>query len=175
MQAQPQPVSVDASMDAIIEPQPSLREKCLRPGDADEAAQQAIANAEQALQKLSVYFDGWMANESTRLRDARDAAKGDSFSRRSLAELFQAAHNLKGQAITLGYPFVDEICTSLCRLIDKLPVKSQLPVMLVDQHVDAVRALVNEGAKGNDNPKASVLAKRLRDVTTDFLQRKSAP
>lgn len=161
------------SAEAIVNPNSALHEKGLRAGDAEEAAKQAIANAERALQKLSVNFEVWMVHESKQLCEARDAAKGNAYSQQSLPRLFQAAHNLMGQAITLGYPFADEICASLCRLIDHLPDKSQLPVMLVDQHVDAVRALVNEGAKGDDNPMASVLAKRLRDVTDDFLQRQS--
>ena len=62
----------------------------------------------------------------------------------------------------------------LCRLIDALPDKTRLPVQLVDQHVDAVAALVREGAKGTANPKASVLAKRLCDVTNEFLAHETA-
>ena len=174
MQAPQQQVDIAARAKAIIKPRQPLREKCLRPGDAEEAAEQAIANAEQALQQLSVNFDDWMADEARQLGDARDAAKAADFEQEALTELFQVTHNLKGQATTLGYPFADEICASLCRLIDKMPDTSRLPAVLIDQHVDAVRALVKEGAKGNDNPKASVLAKRLRDVTDDFLQQVSA-
>ncbi|MFQ5626443.1 MAG: Hpt domain-containing protein [Methyloligellaceae bacterium] len=151
-----------------------LRDKCLKPGTANEAAQQAIANAEKALDQLSVNFDDWMVTESRHLAAARDAARAAAFSPDTLRELFQAAHNLKGQATTLGYPFADEICASLCRLIDKIPDKSRLSLLLVDQHVDAVRAVVAERAKGTDNPKASVLAKRLQDVTSDFLTQENA-
>ncbi len=167
-----QPQHTDASSKQaheVIKMETDLRDRCIRPGDANDAAQQAIANAEQALDQLSVNFDEWMATESGHLTAANDAAKAASFTPESLDELFQAAHNLKGQATTLGYPFADEICASLCRLIDSLPDKSRLPGILVDQHVNAVRALVSENAKGTDNPKASVLAKRLRDVTNDFL------
>ena len=152
----------------------NLREKCLKPGDDNEAAQKAIANAEQAMEQLSVNFDHWIATESRQLAKSRDEAKAAGLSEDKLGILFQAAHNLKGQATTLGYPFADEICASLCRLIDKIPDKSRLPILLIDQHVDAVRALVAEGAKGTDNPKASVLAKRLRDVTGDFLAQEMA-
>lgn len=151
-----------------------LRDKCLKPGDDDEAAQQAIANAEQALEQLSVNFDDWIATESRQLAKSRDDAKAARFSGDTLRDLFQAAHNLKGQATTLGYPYADEICASLCRLIDKTPDKSRLPLSLIDQHVDAVCAVVAEGAKGTDNPKASVLAKRLNDVTGDFLLQENA-
>lgn len=152
----------------------TLRERCLRPGDADDQASRAIANAEKALEQLSVNFDEWMAGESLDLAAARDAAKANGFSADPLAHLFQAAHNLKGQATTLGYPFADEICGSLCRLIDNIPDRSRLPADLVDQHVNAVRAIVREGARGAEHAKASVLAKKLRDVTNDFLSREYA-
>ena len=172
---QPQQTDVGAAQPhEVIKTTTDLRDRCVLPGDANDAAQQAIANAEQALDKLSVNFDDWMAKESSQLTAACGAAKAATFSPETLNELFQAAHNLKGQATTLGYPFADEICASLCRLIDTLPDKSRLPVVLVDQHVNAVSALVRESAKGTDNPKASVLAKRLRDVTSDFLAQETA-
>lgn len=152
----------------------TLRERCLRPGDADDQASRAIANAEKALEQLSVNFDEWMVSESLDLVAARDAAKITGFSADPLTRLFQAAHNLKGQATTLGYPFADEICSSLCRLIDNIPDRSRLPAELVDQHVNAVRAIVREGARGSEHAKASVLAKKLRDVTNDFLSREYA-
>ena len=167
---QPQQTQFNAEQPhEVVKPAMDLRDKCIRQGNATDAAQQAIANAEQALEKLSVNFDDWMETESKQLATARNAATAAAFSPDTLSALFQAAHNLKGQATTLGYPFADEICASLCRLIDVLPDKSRLPVELVDQHVNAVCALVREEVKGTDNPKASVLSKRLRDVTNDFL------
>jgi len=153
----------------VIRQNPVLQEKCVRPGDASDAAREAIARAEQALDDLSVNFDDWMQTETNKLTQTRDEAIRSQFAPEQLNAFYQAAHNLKGQASTLGFPFADEICTSLCRLLDKTHNKSRLPTVLVNQHVDAVRALVTEGAKGTDNPKASILAKRLRDVTNDFL------
>ncbi len=172
---QPQQTEISAAQPhEVMKSAVDLRNKCIRQGNATDAAQQAIANAEQALEKLSVNFDDWIETESKQLAAARDATKAAAFSPDTLNELFQAAHNLKGQATTLGYPLADEICASLCRLIDVLPDKSRLPVILVDQHVNAVGALVREGVKGTDNPKASVLTKRLRDVTNDFLSQETS-
>lgn len=168
MQAQTNDTN-SVSTHEVIETNSDLKMRGLKPGDENEAARQAIANAEQAMEKLSVNFDDWMVKDTRHLSDARDKAQSFEFEEKALLELFQAAHNLKGQASTLGYPFADEICASLCRLIDTLPDKSRLPAILVDQHVDAVAALVREGAKGSGNPKASVLAKRLCDVTNEFL------
>ena len=173
MTSQQKDIGIDQSPQ-VIRNASDLRDKCLRTDDSVDAAQQAIDNAELALDQLSVNFDAWIETESKHLAAARDAAKAAGFSDNTLRDLFQSAHNLKGQATTLGYPLADEICASLCRLIDKVPETSRLPTDLIDQHVDAVRALVNEGAKGTGNPKASVLAKRLRDVTSEFLAREAA-
>lgn len=159
----------------IIPKNPDLQDRCIRPGDEGDAAKEAIARAEQALEDLSVNFDDWMSSETDRLCETRDLAVASQFAPEELEAFYQAAHNLKGQASTLGYPFADEICASLCRLLDKEPSKSKLPKPLVNQHVDAVRALINEGAKGTDNPKASILAKRLRDVTNDYLSNAIKP
>ena len=112
-----------ASAHEVIETNTDLKQRCLKPGNENEAARQAIASAEQAMEKLSVNFDDWMASESIQLAKARDTAKSSGFAKKELLELFQAAHNMKGQATTLGYPFADEICSSLekvCKNLDPI-------------------------------------------------------
>jgi len=146
-----------------------LKQRCLRPGNPSTAALQAIANADQAMKDLSVNFHNWMANESLRLRKARDAAKSSRFALGPMEELFHASHDLKGQASTLGYPLAAEVCASLCRLLEMVTDRKRIPPVLVDQHVDAVRAIVREGATGDDNPTALVLLNKLRDVTDAYI------
>jgi hypothetical protein len=41
--------------------------------------------------------------------------------------------------------------------------------MLLDQHVDGIIAIVHRNARGNSERKAQVLARRLRQVTEEFL------
>lgn len=147
----------------------ALQQRCLLPGDGSQAAMDAISNAEQALEKLSVNFDAWMGKETSRLKKARADAKASQFSTETLDELFSASHDLKGQAGTLGYHFAADICASLCRLISADSGGIPLPVTLIDQHVDAVSAIYREQAKGDDHPKASVLARKLFDITDDYL------
>ncbi|MGE0611032.1 MAG: Hpt domain-containing protein [Hyphomicrobiales bacterium] len=154
----------------VIPGQDKLRRKCLRPGDASQSAADAIQQAEDALTELSVHFDDWMTQEALRLSKARDRATAGSLAGPLVEQLFQVSHDLKGQASTLGYPLAADICSSLCRLIDRTPDVSRLPGDLVNHHVDAVRAIARSRATGVDNPKASALAERLRDVTEDFLR-----
>ena len=155
-------------------PNGALKDRCLRPGDASEAAAQAITNAEQALEDLSVSFEDWMTTEVANLHEARVRAKQAGYAPVSLERLFSAAHDLKGHAGTLGYPFVGDICASLCSLLEQRLQGAPLPEDLVDQHVDAVRAILRESATGRDHPKASVLASKLCEVTDDYVAQLNA-
>ena len=172
MEPQQQPVQAEPSLQRIATPA-ELQKRCLLPGDGSQAAVNAISRAEQALEELSVNFDDWMQTEVGNLREARDNTKTSGLEGDALDALFSVSHDLKGQASTLGYPFAAEICTSLCRLIDYCTGVARPPAVLIDQHVDAVAAIVREDAKGSDHPKASVLARKLGDVTDDFLNQLS--
>ena len=153
----------------IITPPDNLKKKAMRPGNPSTAALEAITSAEKAMDDLSVNFDEWMIDESLRLRRARDSAKAAQFSTEAINELFHASHDIKGQAGTLGYPLAAEICASLCQLLESVDGNFKIPPLLVDQHVDTVRAIVREGAAEKDNPTAIVLLKRLREVTHAYL------
>lgn len=166
-QASSTPQSTDAA--ARIRPPRQLQQRCLLPGDGSQAAIQAISRAEQALDNLSVNFDEWMRNEVFELVEARHDIQTKGLDEKTLDALFAVAHDLKGQAATLGYPFAGDICASLCRLIDACGLRAPLPQLLLDQHVDGVAAIVREGARGMDHPKASVLVRKLYDVTEDYL------
>jgi len=151
-----------------------LKSKCLRPGNPSTAALQAIANAEQAMDELSVNFTDWMSDESKRLAKARDVAKSAGYVLKAREELFHASHDIKGQASTLGFPFAAEICASLCRLLEMVSDAERIPPLLVDQHVDAVRAIVREDVTGLENPIAGALLERLSKVTNAYIADETA-
>jgi hypothetical protein len=58
---------------------------------------------------------------------------------------------------------------SLCRLSEQTPDVMCIPFTLVDQHVDAVRAIYREYARSDVKELATRLTKRLREVTDEFL------
>jgi hypothetical protein len=59
---------------------------------------------------------------------------------------------------------------SLCRLIEHTPDMQRIPLPLLDQHVDAVRAVVREYGRADLIAAATALTKRLREVTDEFLK-----
>lgn len=128
-----------------------------------------LARAETALAQLSDEFGDWMTSECDRLDAARQAIREHGFDRRTFDELFHAAHDVKGDAETFGFPLAAGVAASLCRVLEHSPDGEGIPVALVDQHVDAVRAIVREYARPDIAEIAGALSRRLRQVSEDFL------
>lgn len=130
---------------------------------------EAIERAEAALAELSSEFDDWMAKEVVRLTEARDAVRRSGLDQDSRGILYRAAHDIRGQAATFGYPLAASVADSLCRLLDGIADDRRVPVGLVSQHVDAIGAIVREHATGADNRTALALSERLASVVNDLL------
>jgi Hpt domain len=132
-----------------------------------------VARAEQALARLSCEFSAWMEQEGERLDQARNVVKAAGFTAASRDALFFAAHDIRGDAETLGYPGLAIPAASLCRLIEHTHDMKRIPLALVDQHVDAVRAIIREGSRPDAEQTVAALTGRLRDVTDEFLAREN--
>jgi hypothetical protein len=128
-----------------------------------------VERAESALTKLSSEFTSWMIAECERLDVARHSVKKFGFGKKTIDELFHAAHDIKGDAATFGYPVVAPAAESLCRVLEYSPEASRIPIALIDQHVDAIRAIVREYARPDAEQIAYALTKKLWDVSEEFL------
>lgn len=131
--------------------------------------EEAIARAEAALAELTPEFDTWMRAECDRLDAARTRAKAGGFKGKAFDELFRAAHDIKGESATFGYPLAADAADSLCRLLEHTPDAARIPLGLVDQHVDGIRAIIREDVRETSNAIGSALATGLRQMTDDFL------
>lgn len=152
----------------VILPPHALRKAAL-PIDPSEPEDDPVARAEAALAELSSEFAGWMDSECERLDKARHAVNIRGLFQQTRDDLFHAAHDIKGEAATFGFPAVAAAADSLCRLIEHTPEVTRIPLPLVDQHVDAVRAIYREYARSDAKEVADRLTKRLREVTDEFL------
>jgi HPt (histidine-containing phosphotransfer) domain-containing protein len=151
----------------VITPPNKLQGAVGRALDGDDP----VARAEAALAQLSSEFTDWMHDECEQLDRARRNVRQNGLSAVPREALFRAAHDIKGQAATLGFPLVAEIGGSLCRLIEETHDPRRIPLELVDQHVDAVRAIIREHSRPHAVAVAAKLTLKLREVCEDFLAR----
>lgn len=158
----------------VIRPPNRLAAKAVRKISVAMPGDDPVDRAEKALHQISSEFAAWMNAECERLDAARHTVKQDGFDKRTMEELFHAAHDIKGGAATFGYPVVAPAADSLCRVLEHSPDPARIPMELVDQHVDAIRAIVREYARHDCEIVAHVLTKRLREVSNEFLTRANA-
>jgi HPt (histidine-containing phosphotransfer) domain-containing protein len=159
-------VKTFADHHVITQPNP-LRKVLRRVGDKD--LDDPIARAEQALAGLSGEFKDWMLVETGRLSAAYAAVLESGFTSAASEELFRAAHDIKGDAATFGYPSAAAAANSLCRIIEHAPDLDKVPAELFTHHINAVLAIVNDHTKLDSAKVAGELSRRLRKVADEYL------
>jgi HPt (histidine-containing phosphotransfer) domain-containing protein len=155
-----------ADHQVITQPNP-LRKVLLRVPESD--LDDPVGRAEKALAGLSGEFKDWMAIEADRLSAAHAAILRDGLSDDTREELFRAAHDIKGDAATFGFPSAGAAAESLCRIIEHAPDLDQVPANLIGHHINAIQAIVRERTRKDTVSTATELSRQLRAVADEYL------
>src|SRR5437764_5587551 len=150
----------------ITQPNP-LRKVLRRVGEKD--LDDPIARAERALAGLSGEFKNWMAIEADRLSAAHAAILKNGFTNSTCEELFRAAHDIKGDAATFGYPSAGAAAESLCRIVEHAPELDKVPSNLIQHHINAIQAIVRERSNLDTVVTAGELSRQLRGIADEYL------
>ncbi len=161
-------LQIKAFADHHVITQPNPLRKVLRrvpESDLDDP----VARAEKALAGLSGEFKNWMVIEADRLSAAQAAVLKDGFTNFTREELFRAAHDIKGDAATFGYPSASAAAESLCRIIEHAPDLDAVPSNLIAHHINAIQAIVHGNTKLDTVSMASELSRQLRGIADEYL------
>jgi HPt (histidine-containing phosphotransfer) domain-containing protein len=150
--------------------QPNPLRKVLRRVD-ERDLDDPVARAEAALAGLSGEFRDWMLVEADRLSAAHGAILKNGFSDKAAEELFRAAHDIKGDAATFGYPSAAAAAESLCRIIEHAPDLDKVPAELVRHHINAIQAIVRDHTRLDSTKVSTELSRKLRGVADEYLLR----
>lgn len=121
----------------------------------------AIAKAEEALKAMSSQFGQWLQDEITKLEQAQAAIRDKGYNAETAEALYFRAHDLKGLGTTYQYPLVTRLAGSLCKMLDDPQKRLAAPPVLLDAHIDAIRAVVRDGIQTDDHPTGGALAEAL--------------
>ncbi|MEQ8345413.1 MAG: Hpt domain-containing protein [Sneathiellaceae bacterium] len=125
-----------------------------------------IAKAEAAVAELAESYLDWALKDLAELQ-ARFAALRDDpeQSRRRVDELFQTAHDMKGQGATFGYPLVTQVAKHLCHYIEGQTDRDQRPdLAIVSAHVDALSAILRGKVSGDGGAIGAALVQELEEL-----------
>jgi hypothetical protein len=164
----PASLQIETFADHHVITQPNPLRKVLR-RVAEKDIDDPVARAEKALAGLSGEFKNWMAVESNRLAAAYATILKNGFNDVTSEELFRAAHDIKGDAATFGFPSAAAAAESLCRIIEHAPELGEVPPQLIAHHIDAIQAIVSERTKLDTVSTANELSRKLRGVADKYL------
>jgi chemotaxis protein histidine kinase CheA len=164
----PAALNVQAFADHHVITQPNPLRRVLRRVD-EKDLDDPVARAEEALAGLAGEFKDWMAVECDRLAAAHAAILMQGFTTATREELFRAAHDIKGDAATFGFPTAGAAAESLCRIIEHAPDLERVPAELIAHHINAIQAIVRENARIDNAGMASALSRKLRGVADEYL------
>jgi chemotaxis protein histidine kinase CheA len=164
-------VEITKFADHHVITQPNPLRKVLRRVAEEEDIDDPVARAEKALADLSGEFKNWMVIESDRLAAAHAVILKDGVTNATRDELFRAAHDIKGDAATFGFPSAGAAAESLCRIIEHAPNLAKVPSELIAHHINAIQAIARERTRLDTISVASELSHRLRGVADEYLAR----
>ncbi|WP_024516906.1 Hpt domain-containing protein [Bradyrhizobium sp. Tv2a-2] len=165
----PSDIEVKAFATHHVITQPNPLRTVLRRVEDEKDSDDPVARAEQALAGLSGEFKGWMLAEADRLSAAYAHIRQDGFNQKASEELFRAAHDIKGDAATFGFFHAGTVADSLCRVIEHAPDLKKVPSELIEHHINAIQAIVNDHTKFDATMVATELSRRLRRVADEYL------
>ena len=133
--------------------------------DGDRKMEAVLARAQAAVADLAKNYGATTLGDldqcAALLRTARETPE-----RRAAAikDLYNIAHNIKGQGGSFGYPLVTRIGHSLCTLVRQERTFSDADLGVVQAHLDALRLILTKDIKGEGGEVGAKLAARLENM-----------
>lgn len=143
----------------IINPPNMLKVKV--GGKLPSADAAAINRAEMALGNLKAEFSDWLGEEVVKLEHYLGEVRTNGLIGETGEMLFTTAHDLRGLGATYEFPLITRIAGSLSKLIENAEKRAEVPLGLVEAHVGAIRAAINQNIRTEDDPIGRALAEEL--------------
>lgn len=121
-----------------------------------------IARAEDAVEDIKAFHTDWLRDDVLALQETF-SAYCQRPTERTLARLYRASHDLRGQASLFEHPHIFRIANLLCSLIETFADATNPPLALMSLHVDIIRVVLRQNVKKANDPTAVELIQVLED------------
>ena len=118
---------------------------------------------------MSGQFGQWLQVEIVKLDKAQADIRTQGYNEQTAEALYFRAHDLKGLGTTYQYPLVTRLAGSLCKMMDEPAKRMAAPLVLIDAHVDAIKAVVRDQIQTDDHPTGKALAETLEARVAEHL------
>lgn len=128
---------------------------------------EAIARADRSVVRVRAEFVASMEDDVVEL-DRLYGAYRKTPTPEQLTQIFRIAHNLRGLGATFHYELMTRLGTSMCRYITELPPGKTLEPVLLQVHIQAMKAVVRSHMEGKGDKISQDVA-----TTLDLIVRKA--
>jgi len=140
----------------IIKPTSYIGDKVPKSGGPSPA--RAIANALKLADDLVGNYQGWAVDDLQKLWESFRDTDGSA---QAVRELYTAAHEIRGQGGSFGFPLISVIADSLCKFLEPRSNLSNIDLEIVKVHILAMKAVFSQQLKGNQDALAQELRRLL--------------
>ncbi|MGB0748750.1 MAG: phosphorelay protein [Magnetospiraceae bacterium] len=145
----------------LIKPKDTLKQKVI--GTAATSEDAMLAAAEQAVAALAADYPIWAKKDLDRLVAAHRRLVSDP-SKDNLLEIFEIAHEVKGQGGTFGYDLMTIVGNSLCRFVEHRNSVSPSEIAVIKVHIDTLNLVLSEQITGNGGVKGTQILRGLEMI-----------
>ena len=143
---------------SIIRPPRHISRKV--PKSGGPTPEQAIMLALNAAEELTDEYQGWAVDDLANLWQKYQNLSSEDVSNKEIVEMFDVAHEIRGQGGSFGFALITSIADSLCKFIEGRSQLSGAEMEVIKVHILAMKAVFRQELKG-DQPE---LADLLREI-----------
>lgn len=130
----------------------------------------ALEKAEQIIAGLQGDYLEWVEGDLANLQATYERAVTDASNRQQhLTEVFQIAHDIKGQGGSFGYHLIISITNYLCRVIERTAEPREEHMAVIKLLIDAMRVVINKRLEGDGGTAGAEMIQGLRAVVQRVL------
>ena len=155
----------------IINPPNTLKSKVREggPGAVDLAT---LERAENVIAGMADSYLEWVQEDLVRIEAAYKKLAAAAKPRKEEAEqVFQVAHDIKGQGGSFGYQMMTNIGNQLCRFIESISTPNKSDLHIVRLHYDAMKLVIGKRMEGDGGKTGEELVAGLQAVVAKLKAR----
>lgn len=132
---------------SIIRPPRHISRKV--PKSGGPTPEQAIMLALNAAGDLTDDYQGWAVDDLGDLWQKFQSLSADrEVSKKEMTEMFDVAHEIRGQGGSFGFPLITAVADSLCKFIEGRRQLSPPEMDVIKVHILAMKAVFHQQLKG---------------------------
>lgn len=148
----------------IITPPTSLKSK-VREGGPGAVDLETLERAEQVIAGMTDSYLEWVQEDLNRIDECYKSMQDAEPPRKKAADnLFQVAHDIKGQGGSFGYDLMTVIGNELCRLLERHDSFGNAEMQAIKVHIDAMKLVIQNSMTGDGGTNGQALVAGIRQV-----------